>query len=116
MDADGGFGKVYEPYYESATRFTRARGEHGLKLVGTLQALSLGGIYQRPKKGVSVDNNGRQWQTNEVEMEVELEKDAEGNVIPLLREDGSPVRDPQTGMRSFNYASIPKQANHFCDP
>jgi hypothetical protein len=24
-----------------------------------------------------VDNNGRKWQTNEVEMEVELEKDAE---------------------------------------
>jgi hypothetical protein len=27
--------------------------------------------------GVYVDNNGRQWQTNEVEMEIELEKDAE---------------------------------------
>jgi hypothetical protein len=27
--------------------------------------------------GVYVDNNGRKWQTNEVEMEVELEKDAE---------------------------------------
>jgi hypothetical protein len=26
-----------------------ARGEHGLKLIGTLLALGLGGMYQRPK-------------------------------------------------------------------
>jgi hypothetical protein len=70
-------------------------------MVGTLQAIGLGGMYQRPKMGVYVDNNGRQWQTNEVEMEEELEKDAEGNVIPLLREDGTPVRDTQTGLPKF---------------
>jgi hypothetical protein len=64
-------------YHAFAQRYTRARGEHGLKMVGTLQALGLGGIYQKPKLGIYVDNNGRQWQTNEVEMEVELEKDAE---------------------------------------
>jgi hypothetical protein len=64
-------------YHGFASRFTRAHGEHGLKLVGTLQALGLGGMYRRPKMGVYVDNNGRQWQTNEVEMEIELEKDAE---------------------------------------
>jgi hypothetical protein len=29
-----------EPYHEFALRFTRARGEHGLKMVGTLQALA----------------------------------------------------------------------------
>jgi hypothetical protein len=63
--------------YAFAQRYTRARGEHGLKMIGTLQALGLGGMYQRPKMGVYVDNNGRQWQTNEVEMEEELEKDAE---------------------------------------
>lgn len=61
-----------------------------------MQSLGLGGMYQRPKIGVYVDNNGRQWQTNEVEMEVELEKHAEGNVMPLLREDGNPGRDPRT--------------------
>jgi hypothetical protein len=42
-------------------------------MVGTLQALGLGGMYQRPKMGVYIDNNGRQWQTNEVEMDEELE-------------------------------------------
>jgi hypothetical protein len=50
------------PYHAFAQRFSRARGEHGLKMVGTLQALGLGGMYQRPKMGVYVDNNGRQWQ------------------------------------------------------
>jgi hypothetical protein len=34
-------------------------------------------MYQRPKMAVYVENNVRQWQTNEVEMEEELEKDAE---------------------------------------
>jgi hypothetical protein len=70
-------------------------------MIGTLQALGLGGMYQRPKMGVYVDNNSRQWQTNEVEMEEELERDAEGNVIPLLREDGSEVRDPVTGLAKY---------------
>jgi hypothetical protein len=37
---------------------------------------------------VYADNNGRQWQANFVKMEEELEHDAEGNVIPLLHEDG----------------------------
>jgi hypothetical protein len=46
-------------------------------MVGISQAIGLGGMYQRPKMGLYVDNNARQWQTNEVEMEVELEKDAE---------------------------------------
>jgi hypothetical protein len=49
-----------EPYHAFAQRYTRARGEHGLKMIGTLQALGLGGMYQRPKMGVYVDNNGRQ--------------------------------------------------------
>jgi hypothetical protein len=65
-------------------------------MIGTLQALGLGGMYQRPKMGVYVDNNGRQWQTNEVEMEVVLEKDAEGNAIPLLDSLGLHVHDPTT--------------------
>jgi hypothetical protein len=64
--------------------------------VGTVQALGLGGCTSVSRWAYTSDNNGRQWQTNEVEMEVELEKGAEGNVILLLREDGSPVRDPQT--------------------
>jgi hypothetical protein len=51
-----------KPYHAFAQRYTRARGEHGLKMIGTLQALGLGGMYQRPKMGVYVDNNGRQWQ------------------------------------------------------
>jgi hypothetical protein len=52
-------------------------------------------MYQKPKMGVYIDNNGRQWQTNEVEIEVEHAKDENGNVIPLLNEDGRP-----TGARS----------------
>jgi hypothetical protein len=57
---------------------------------------------------VYVDNNGRQWQTNFVKMEEELEHDAEGNVIPLLREDGSAVRDPETGLPKFQPRIDPK--------
>jgi hypothetical protein len=45
-------------------------------MVGTLQAIGLGGTYQRPKMGVYVDNNGRQWQTTKSRW-IELEKDAE---------------------------------------
>jgi hypothetical protein len=70
-------------------------------MVGTLQAIGLGGMYQRPKMGVYIDNNGRQWQTNEVEMEEELEKDADGSVIPLRTESGAPVRDPVTGLAKY---------------
>jgi hypothetical protein len=91
-----------------ANRFTRARGEHELKMVGTLQALGVGGGYQRPKMSVYVDNNSRQWQTNEIEMEVELAKDAEGNVIPLLNEEGRQVHDPVTGMPQFMPRIDPK--------
>jgi hypothetical protein len=72
-------------------------------------------MYQRPKMGVYVDNNGRQWQTNEVEMEEELEKDAAGNVIPLLTEDGRPVRDPQTGLQKFQPKIDPKTGKPICD-
>jgi hypothetical protein len=35
---------------------------------------------------------------NEVEMEIALEKDAEGDLIPLLNEDGRQLQDPITGM------------------
>jgi hypothetical protein len=48
-----------KPYHAFASRFSRARGEHGLKMVGTLQAIGLGGMYQRPKMGVYVYNDGR---------------------------------------------------------
>jgi hypothetical protein len=65
-------------------------------------------MYQRRKMGVYVDNHGRQWQTNEVEMEEELEKDAEGNVIPLLSEDGRPIRDPDTGLPNYQPRIDPK--------
>jgi hypothetical protein len=74
----------YFSYHGFATRFTRARGEHGFKMVGTSQAIGLGGMYQRPAMELYVDNNGRQWQTNFVKMEEELERDAEGNVIRLF--------------------------------
>jgi hypothetical protein len=85
-------------------------------MVGTLQALGLGGMYQRPKMGVYVDNNGRQWQTNEVEMEEELEKDAEGNVIPLLDGMGSPVRDAITGLQKFQPKIDPRTGKPYLRP
>jgi hypothetical protein len=85
-------------------------------MIGTLQALGLGGMYQRPKMGVYIDNNGRQWQTNEVEMEEELERDAEGNVIPLLREDGSEVRDPVTGLAKYQPRIDPKTGKPYLRP
>jgi hypothetical protein len=85
-------------------------------MVGTLQALGLGGMYQRPAMEVYVDNNGRQWQTNFVKMEEELEHDAEGNVIPLLREDGSPVRDRETGLLKFQPRIDPKTGKPMLRP
>jgi hypothetical protein len=66
--------------------------------------------------GVYVDNNGRQWQTNEVEMEAELEKDTEGNVIPLLNEDGGQVHDPVTGMSQFRPRIHPKTGKPLMQP
>jgi hypothetical protein len=66
--------------------------------------------------GVYVDNNGRQWQANEVEMQEELEKDAEGNVIPLLHEDWRPVRDPQSGLEKFQPRIDPKSGKPFMRP
>jgi hypothetical protein len=105
-----------EPYHEFASRFLRVRGEHGLKMVGTLQAIGLGGMYQKPAMEVYVDNNGRQWQTNKVLMEEELEHDAEGNVIPLLAEDGRPMRDPKTGLPRFMPRIDPKTEKPFMRP
>jgi hypothetical protein len=61
-------------------------------------------IHRRPKISVYVDKNGRHWQTNEVEMEVELEKDADGN-IPLTKTAG-PCATRKPGTRRFNLASI----------
>jgi hypothetical protein len=37
-------------YHEFASRFLRARGEHGLKQIGALQARGVGGMY-RPYHG-----------------------------------------------------------------
>jgi hypothetical protein len=85
-------------------------------MIGTLQALGLGGMYQRPKMRVYIDNDGRQWQTNEVEMEEELEHDAEGNVIPLLTETGAPARDPQTGLQKFQPKIDPRTGKPYLRP
>jgi hypothetical protein len=90
-----------EPYYTFAQKFQRARGGNGLRILGTLFDIGRGGEYLRPRKKVYVDNSGRRWETDEVETEWQLEKDAEGNVIPLLDESGKPVLDPTTKLPMY---------------
>jgi hypothetical protein len=49
-------------------------------------------------------------------MEEELEHDAEGNVIPLLRQDGSEVCDPVTGLQRFQPRIDPKSGKPYMRP
>jgi hypothetical protein len=49
-------------------------------------------------------------------MEVELAKDAERNVIPLLHKDGRPVRDKETGLPTFQSRIDPKTGKPYLRP
>jgi hypothetical protein len=56
VKAAPGVGQLREPYHGSSQRFHRGTREHGLKMMGTLQALDLGGMYQRPSTSPTHSN------------------------------------------------------------
>jgi hypothetical protein len=58
-----------------------------------LQAIGYGGPSKKPKMKTYVDDHGRSFERCEVENQWELERDENGNVIPLLDERGNLVAD-----------------------